>query len=101
VRSACYSEDLGKSSAEWYPGEEYNAITTGGFEHKHSSGAMRDSISLASEASDDDLHTASIISLTPIVNKGMMEGSVMPRVLDMREEVIMGMEAYTEVGLAL
>lgn len=101
VRSACYSEDLGKSSAEWYPGEEYNAITTGTFEHKHSSGAMRDSISLASEASDDDLHTASIISLTPIVNKGMMEGSVMPRVLDMREEVIMGMEAHTEVGLAL
>jgi len=51
----------------------------------------RDSISLASEASDDDLHTASIISLTPLQRAGSI----------VRVSMSPGEEVIQEVGLAL
>ncbi|WVQ95078.1 hypothetical protein IAU59_002171 [Kwoniella sp. CBS 9459] len=55
----------------------------------------RDSISLASEASDEDLYTASIISLTPI-----MKGKVGAR--EMKEEILGEGEEYTNgLGLGL
>jgi hypothetical protein len=52
----------------------------------------RDSISLKSEASDDDLHTASIISLTPVLGDRA-------RMVEMREEVMLPMDGL--VGVAL
>jgi hypothetical protein len=52
----------------------------------------RDSVSLKSESSDDDLHTASIISLTPVLGDR-------PRMVEMREEVMLPVDG--EVGLAL
>ena len=55
---------------------------------------QRDSISLKSEASDDDLHTASIISLTPVI--GDRAG-----IVEMREEVSLACHVDVEVGLAL
>jgi len=59
----------------------------------------RDSISLASESSDDDLHTASIISLTPVMGRKMVDGALGMGIevgSDRREEMIVD-----EVGLAL
>ena len=50
---------------------------------------MRDSISLTSEASDEDLHTASIVCLTPVLQ----------REYDYAEERVQGYVA--EVGVAL
>ncbi|ORX38453.1 hypothetical protein BD324DRAFT_649820 [Kockovaella imperatae] len=55
---------------------------------------QRDSVSLASEASDEDLHTASIVSVGPMVSIGVGEA----RVFDTREDII---SMVTEVGLAL
>jgi hypothetical protein len=65
------------------------------------SSRSRDSMSMASEASDDDLHTASIISLTPVMGRslvgmGMSRGLGMGLGLGMSEEVVVD-----EVGLAL
>lgn len=57
-----------------------------------SSFSGRDSVSLKSESSDDDLHTASIISLTPVVGDRA-------RMVEMREEVML--PVHGEVGLAL
>jgi hypothetical protein len=53
----------------------------------------RDSMSLKSESSDEDLHTASIISLTPVL------GDNRARMVEMREEVMLPVEG--EVGVAL
>ncbi|KAK4689815.1 hypothetical protein P7C73_g259, partial [Tremellales sp. Uapishka_1] len=61
-----------------------NSPTSGIFTAEFSN---RDSMSLASEASDDDLQTASIISLTPVLGDRAL-------MVEVREE-------YVEVGLAL
>lgn len=57
----------------------------------------RDSISLASEASDDDLHTASIISLTPVVGDRAVMMEVM---LSAEMEIEIDSQMGVEVGLA-
>lgn len=70
-----------------------------GHGHDHGLGLFgsRDSISLASESSDDDLHTASIISLTPVMGRSLVEvGMEMSVGVGVREEVIVD-----DVGLAL
>ncbi|KAK8854675.1 hypothetical protein IAR55_003414 [Kwoniella newhampshirensis] len=79
-----------------------SSSTTMGY-HK----SFRDSISLASEASDEDLCTASIISLTPIMRKGvtstgsggvMEEKEVLGEVIDMEQRQGLGL---TGLGLGL
>ena len=66
----------------WMGGESYTA-------------SGRDSLSLESEASDDDLHTASIISLTPVLGDRA-------RMVEVREELLPGsLSVVGEVGLAL
>lgn len=55
----------------------------------------RDSISSASEASDDDLHTASIISLTPVIG----DRAVMMEVM-LNADMEMEVDGEVEVGLA-
>lgn len=56
----------------------------------------RDSISLASEASDEDLHTASIMTLTPVLTSG--ERALMVEVVGVGEVDDLGV--LEEVGLA-
>ena len=81
-----------------------NSPTSGIFTLTHSPSnsvelpSHRDSISLASEASDDDLHTASIISLTPVVGGSAV---VMEGILSGAMEIDAGEEMVVdEVGLA-
>ena len=63
-------------------------------ETAYASSSGRDSMSLKSESSDEDLHTASIISLTPVLGDNHRA-----RMVEMREEVMLPVEG--EVGLAL
>ncbi|WVW85506.1 hypothetical protein I302_107544 [Kwoniella bestiolae CBS 10118] len=67
-------------------------ITPSAYHHK--SHSYRDSISLASEASDEDLCTASIISLTPV-----MQGKVAGR--EMKEEIMVERDGENVLRLGL
>jgi len=90
--SGIFTADLGLMSHSplssldlnhWINGESYTT-------------SARDSLSLKSEASDDDLHTASIISLTPVLGDRA-------RMVEVREEVMLpgSISHEAEVGLAL
>ncbi|WWC90602.1 uncharacterized protein L201_005538 [Kwoniella dendrophila CBS 6074] len=56
--------------------------------NRKSNHCYRDSISLTSEASDEDLHTASIISLTPIIHGNKVRGGTYSKDVLSKEEII-------------
>ena len=81
------------------------SYATGGSRDSIGLPSSRDSMSLTSEASDDDLHTASIISLTPVIgDRAVMMEVMMSAEVEMEIERNMGlgsgMEGDVEVGLA-